>query len=107
MKIQVEPEGREGIYIPDRESLIAWIEAQEFDAIHNFITGGVMIGADHDPASVIEDIRKADRVAIVTGDAYRQNMKHALAVINSKLELFDIGELTEADLDLSHRGNDT
>jgi hypothetical protein len=99
MKIEVTPEGRPNIYVPYRDSLIEWITAQEFEVIHNFMVGGIMLGADHDPEGVIDDIKKADEVAITVGDMWRQNLKHALSVIaNNKLELFDIGEITDADL---------
>lgn len=95
MKIKAQPEGRDGIYIPDRESLIEWIRAQHFEDIHNLITGGIMLGADHSPESVIADIQKADRLAITTGKHWRENMRHALALIfGRKLELYDIGEIT-------------
>ena len=100
MKITASPEGRENIYVPERESLIAWIEAQGFEQIHNFIApqGGLMIGADHDPKGVVNDIRKADRLALTTGDEWKNNMKHALSIIKgNELQVYDIGELTEAD----------
>ena len=101
MKITVEAEGRDNIYVPDRESLIAWIEAQNFEHIHNFIPqGSLMIGADHDSKGVIDDIRKASRLALTTGPEWTNNMCHALSIIrNNELQVYDIGELTESDLD--------
>ncbi len=101
MKISASPEGRNNIYIPDPDSLIAWIEAQNFKYIHNFIPQSqMMIGADHDPKSVIQDIRDAERLALTTGDEWQNNMKHALSIIrNNKLEVYDIGELTDEDIE--------
>jgi len=106
MKIAVTPEGRDNIFVPDPDSLIAWIEGQNFKYIHNFITNvpGVMIGADHDTKGVVEDIRSAERLAITIGDEWRNNMKHALAIIrNNELQVYDIGELTESDFDTASR----
>ena len=102
MKISVQPEGREGVYLPDRESLKAWIVDKGFEYIHSYIDGGpFVIGADHDPASVLDDIDSGERLAILTGDAARGNLGHALAIIrNNKLEMYDIGEVTKDDLDL-------
>ena len=104
LEITVTPEGRDNIYIPDPDSLIAWIEAQKFEYIHNFIPhGAMMIGADHDPDGVIEDIRAADRLALTTGPEWINNMRHALSIIrNNRLEVYDIGELTESDLKVIH-----
>jgi hypothetical protein len=102
MKIKVTKEGREGIFIPEKESLIAWIKEQKFEQIHNFIpTANMMLGADHDVESVIKDIEKSDRLAILTGDAQANNLGHALSLIfENKMEMYDIGKITEEDLDI-------
>jgi hypothetical protein len=102
-KIKVTAEGREGIWLPDRESLKAWIIAQEFDAIHNFMPApGMVIGADHSVISVLVDIAKSERLAILTGEAARGNLQHALAIIaNNELQMYDIGKVTETDLQAS------
>jgi len=101
MRISVTPEGRENIFIPYSDSLIAWIENQNFKHIHNFIpTGHALLGADHDTESVIRDIRAAERLAITIGSAWNRNMKHALAILrNNELQIYDIGELTDSDLE--------
>jgi hypothetical protein len=102
MKISVTAEGRDNIFVPDPDSLIAWIEDQGFKHVHNFmvnVTPGVMVGADHNPKGVMDDIRNADRLALTTGAAWTNNMKHALSIIrNNELQVYDIGELTESDL---------
>ncbi len=105
MKITATPEGRDNIYVPDRDSLIAWVVDQGFKHIHNFIPqGNLMIGADHDPEGVIDDIRGAERLAITTGPEWTNNMRHALSIIkDNKLEIYDIGELTEADFVLNKK----
>lgn len=101
MKIKVTPEGRKDIYIPEKESLKAWIKAKKLKQIHNFIPSGFMIiGADHDVKSVLEDIDRAERIALTLGES--QNMGHNLALIeNNKLECYDLGEITEKDLAVS------
>lgn len=107
MGISVTPEGRDGVWVPDRDSLKAWITEQGFDAIHNFISAGpALIGADHDVESVLADIDRADRVGLLTGDAKKGNLNHALALIfidnpagDEHLEMYDIGELTEEHLE--------
>lgn len=109
MKIAVTPEGREGLWLADRASLKAWIEAQGWEQIHNFMPSdaGLMLGADHELASVLRDIDRADRVAVLTGEARRWNLNHALALIMppdgslpERLAMFDIGEVSEDDLAL-------
>lgn len=108
--ISVIPEGREDVWLADRESLKSWIVAQQFDKIHNFGTAGpIVVGADHDVASVLDDIDAAERVAILTGEAMRGNMNHALALIvpdgykglPERLEMYDIGDVTERNLKVS------
>lgn len=101
MKIKVTPEGRKGIYIPEKESLKAWIRFKKFKQIHNFIPSGMMmIGADHDVKSVLEDIDRADRLAVFTDP--HANMGHSLALIyQNKLECYDIGKITEDDVSQS------
>lgn len=106
LKIAVTTEGREGVYLPDRDSLKAWIEAQEFEAIHNFVaTGAMMLGADHSVESVLADIDKAERVGVLTGASQAGNFGHALALVlkdgrGERLEMYDIGPVTDDDLDV-------
>ena len=101
-KIRVEPEGREGGWIPEKESLIEWLEDrwanhQLDNAIHSFAGGnGLLIGADWSLQHLIEEIRKADRVGLLTGDAALGNLRHALSVIvGNRLLMFDIGDVTD------------
>lgn len=103
MKLKVKPEGREGVYLVEKSDLTNWIKDKDFVKIHNFVGGGfALIGADHDVDSVLSDIASAERLAILTGAAARGNMNHHLAVIrNNKLEMFDIGKITEEDLEIS------
>lgn len=100
IKLQVTPEGREGVYLVDKQPLTEWIKAKKFKTIHNFIPSGMMIiGADHEVKSVLEDIEKSERLAILTGR--NANMGHELAIIrDNKLECYDIGNLTEKDLEV-------
>ena len=106
MKIKVKPEGREGVWVVEWEaeinSLIDFIRAYPSKEIHNFIpNGSLMLGADWSKKSVIDEIKKAERVAILTGDSRRHNMNHALSVIsNNELYIFDIGKITESDLEV-------
>ena len=97
MQIKVRKEGRPNIYVPERESLKEFIKSKKLKQIHNFIpTSSMMLGADHDVKSVLEDIDMADRVAIFTNS---QNMGHSLALIyKNKLECYDIGKINEKDL---------
>jgi hypothetical protein len=101
-KIRVTPEGREGVWNAEKESLKAFIRATGWEAIHNFTpTGFAMIGADHDVESVLEDIDRAERLGILTDGQERTNLGHALAIIiNNRLECFDIGKITRDDLEI-------
>lgn len=100
MKIKAKPEGRKNVWLPEKKSLIEFIKEKKFEIIHNFVGGGMMIiGADHGVESVLQDIEKADRLGIFTDKT--MNMGHSLAVITKeKLECYDIGELTEKDLEV-------
>ena len=103
MKIKVKPEGRKGIYIPDKDSLKEWIIDKGFKEIHNFVNpgSGMFIGADHDVKSVLDDITEADRIGLVLDEAGSMNMGHALSIIkDNHLDVFDIGKITEDDLDV-------
>lgn len=102
-KIIVKREGREGVYIPDKESLKSYIKNSGMEYIHNIIPNGpMMIGADHALESVLDHIEQADRLAVLTIEASAQNMGHSLAVITgNKLEVYDIGAISEADLTIN------
>ena len=102
-KIPVTPEGRPGIWLVEPSAVATWLETYPEDKIHNFICGSIMIGADWERASVIEHLGHplTERVALMTGNAQSGNMGHALAVIHDNtLYAFDIGPITEADLEI-------
>src|SRR3990167_7137380 len=105
MEIKVEKEGRKDMWIPEKKSLVRFIKAKKLKKIHNLIpTGNLMLGADHDVDSVLEDIEKASRMAVFTDP--NANFGHSLALIFGdhkkgdveKLECYDIGKSTEEDL---------
>lgn len=99
MKLSVTPEGRPGIYLPNKEGLKAFIKARGLTEIHNFSALGPMaIGANHNVESVLADIDAADRIAVFT---YGANMGHSLALITrDRLECYDIGLIQETDLEV-------
>lgn len=101
MKIQVKPEGRKNIWLPEKESLKNFIKLKGLKKIHNFIPSGMMmLGADHELEDVLKDIDRAERLAVFTD--HLANMGHSLALIyKNKLECYDIGRLTEKDLQIS------
>ena len=105
MKINATPEGRENIWIPEKKSLKDFIKSKKFTSIHNFVgTQGAFLGADHEVESVLEDIDKAERVAIFTDSS--MNIGHSLALVtNNKLEVYDMGEITKADIELKEQNN--
>ena len=90
-----------GIYEVYPLDMINWLDKYSEDIIHNYISGPMMLGADWDRASVIDHIKTSNRVAVLTGDAFLNNMKHALAVITDKLYIFDIGLITPDDMELA------
>lgn len=102
MRIKVKPEGRQDIYIPEKESLKVWIKSKNFEKIHNFIPGsGFILGADHEVEGVLEDIDNAERIALCILSNSTANIGHELSIIaDDKLELYDIGKLTEEDLEI-------
>jgi len=100
IKLKVTPEGREDIWIPEKQSLKAFIESRKLKDIHNFIPSGMMmLGADHDVKSVLADIDRAERLAVFTDP--HANMGHSLALIyKNKLEVYDIGKITIEELEI-------
>lgn len=101
MKIKVKPEGREGIWLVSKQEIIDFLLNYEYDTIHNYIAGGpAVIGVDWSKKSIIEKINESEMIAILTGEAFKHNLRHALSVIaNNELYMFDIGEIQESDLD--------
>jgi hypothetical protein len=104
IKLTVTPEGREGVWLAEKANVVAWIKSQKWQGgqIHNFIDSGALkIGADWPVAKVVAWVNKCERLAILTGDAQRHNMGHALAVITDNLYMFDIGPIAESDVDIA------
>ena len=100
-KLKVTPEGREGVYLCEKADIIQWLNENSFELIHNFIAGQILLGCDWELESVIEEINNSQRIGVLTGDAQRGNMRHALLVISgNKLYMFDIGEIKEEDLEI-------
>lgn len=99
-KIKVKPEGRKDIWIPEKTSLKKFIVAKRLENIHNImpmVYKDIIIGADHDVKSVLEDIDRADRLAIFTDKEI--NYKHSLALIyKNELQCYDIGNIKEKHL---------
>ncbi len=104
MKFKVKPEGRDGVWLAEEKNVIAWLKSYRKKKIHNFLgdTGAILIGVDWDKKAVVEKLEVSNRVAILTGAAFRRNMRHALSVIaQDSLYMFDIGEITEDDLEIT------
>ena len=101
-KITVKKEGRDNIFLVEKEEIIRWIKGKGFETLHNFTTwSAVIIGADHDIDSVINDIINSERIGILIESAALNNMGHSLAVIvKDELKPFDIGVITEKDLNI-------
>ena len=104
MKIKVKKEGRENIFLVTKEDITKYIQKKKLKTIHNFTCIGnssIITGADYDTKSVLQNIDTAERLAILIGSAQSENMNHALAVIkNNKLLIFDIGKITEDNLEI-------
>lgn len=100
MKIKVKPEGREGVWIADKDSVVGFLMNLEGKEVHNFLpSAGAMLGCDLSKNEAVKQVKGAERVAVLTGDAKRGNIGHALSVIiNNSLSMFDIGDITEKDL---------
>ena len=103
MKLKVKPEGRENIFLVSKGDITDWLKSKKLKHIHNYIPSSLMVlGADHEIKSVLEDIKTAERIAILIGEAQSNNLGHALAIIrNNKLYMFDIGKITLRDLKIS------
>ena len=100
--LKVKPEGREGVFLVEKEDLKEWLVQSGLKKIHNFCgSSQFVLGADHNLESVLKDVDKAERIAVLTGGSKANNMGHGLAmIIKNKLEMYDIGELPESELQL-------
>lgn len=104
-RIRVEPEGRDGVWLPDRDDVVAYLETLP-GPIHCFMGTAILIGADWPVDKVVEDVRDAKRVALLTGDAALGNLGHALSVVvetdgdgvlrnpGEALHMFDVGDVS-------------
>jgi hypothetical protein len=103
--IKVTPEGRGGVWIADKDSVIDFLFEYEDDEIHNYIGGsGTFFGADWSVDSVIDKVKSSERIAILTGDSFKNNLRHALSVISgNELFMFDIGEIEEGNLNIGEQ----
>lgn len=104
VKLKVTPDGREGIWLIEKENIIDFLNQYLNDQIHNFLGSGstMVIGADWDKTEVIAKINQSDKIAILTGESLKSNLNHALSVIaNNKLYMFDIGEIKEENLQIN------
>ena len=102
-RIKVKPEGRKGVYTCEKSDIIEWLKKSEMDMIHNYsgVNGVMLLGADWSKLQVIEQVSNSDRIGILTGNALIGNLRHGLSVITGMtLEMFDIGEITEDDLEI-------
>lgn len=102
IKIKVKPEGREGVWLIEKQEAINLINNIEWEEIHHCIGGGIgLFGADWEKVEVINTIKKAERIALLTGKSLQNNLNHALAVIkDNELNMFDIGEITVEQLEI-------
>ena len=100
-KIKATPEGRDGVWNVGKADILDWLKQYPENLIHNFIpNGSLMLGCDYTKESVVDEINKSERIAILTGDSLKVNMNHSLSVIvDNKLTIFDIGEITDADIE--------
>ena len=105
--IKVSPEGRKDIWIPEKQSLLDFIVSKKLKQIHNFIpTDRMILGADHSVDSVLRDIKNANRLVLFTNPT--ANMGHSLSLITAeKLECYDIGKITEDDLQIITQDKET
>jgi len=103
MKIKVIPEGRPGIFLVEKQNILEWLKGYKKKEIHNILpSGAFMIGADWKKKQVVADIKRSEKIAVLIGEAQKKNFRHALSVIvDNELKLFDIGEITEEDLDVT------
>lgn len=101
LKIPVKKEGREGIYLVEKDEIIDFIVKRVKGRIHCFIGDSpMMIGADWDKTEVKKFIRKeAKQIAIMTEPNF--TMKHQLVCLtDNKRYSFDIGEIELKDLEV-------
>jgi hypothetical protein len=89
-KIKVLLEGRENIFIPDKQSLIDFIKAKKLKYVHKMEEACfAFLGCDYSKEEVIQAIFECDRVALLFIDDPIVN--HSLRIIkNNEMKAFDV-----------------
>lgn len=108
IKIKVRPEGREGVWLPDKESLKEFIKINCGKYIHCFFSPppgsnyAIYVGTDWELNNVLEEIDKSDKVGLITNQYITsQHAGHQLSlIINNRLEIFDIGTIYDDNLEV-------
>lgn len=97
-KIYVTAEGREGAYLISKEEATRVVKAYPGEEIHHqFQNPPMFLGADHSKEDVLDDIQKAEKLAIITEPNF--TMRHHLVLIfDNKRHAYDIGEIKPSDL---------
>lgn len=97
-KIHVTNEGREGAYLITKEEATRVVTEYPGEEIHHqFQNPPMFLGADHSKEDVLEDIQKAEKLAIITEPNF--TMRHHLVLIfDNKRHAYDIGEVKTSDL---------
>lgn len=97
-KVDVVPEGREGVYMVQSDEIIKHLKASGVDQIHTFHGDWpTFIGFDWPLTKVIEFLEKCEGVAFV----FPHQIRHALAGIQGmERVLFDLGEVDESLMNL-------
>lgn len=99
-KIKVKPEGREGVYIVEKDEAERFVESLPCDTIHNFIGGhAFMLGADWTKSEVINFLRDAEQVAIVMEPNITMR-HHLVALTADKRYSFDVGVIAVEELEV-------
>jgi len=92
MKLPAKPEGREGIYLVDKRSIIAYIStlaSEHFSGIED--TGQVAVTSNWGRNLIIRFVEDCDKIAVLLNAPRDHNMGCSLSVINGNiLRCFDI-----------------
>ena len=107
MKIKVKRSITEGVFVVNKEEVTKYIKSLKFKSIHVINPdSSLFVNYDHTVENALIKINEADSLAVLTGNASRNNLEHNLSVVkDNKLLLFDIGNV-EKDLDITELTNE-
>jgi hypothetical protein len=101
MKIQVKPEGREGVFLVEREEALKFVTSLEQEKIHNFLGSDFMqFGCNWEKSKVLDFLRDTATSIAILIEPNLTIGHHLVGLTETKRYGFDVGKLGLDDLEV-------